>query len=82
MTNNFFKQAEKAHEIMAETNRRVLEQHKDCPNFVVIQDEYSCGPDCCVRNDLIADAAKAEELFPLDELEDFAAKFNAKHRGE
>ncbi len=80
VTNNFFKQAATAHEIMVETNRRILEQHKDCPNFVVVQDEYSCGPDCHVRNDLIADAAKAEELFDIDELEDFAAKFNAKNR--
>lgn len=80
MNNNFFQQAEKAREIMAETHRRILEQHKDCPDFVVVQDEYSCGADCGVRNELIADAAKAEEVFEVDELEEFAAKFNAKHK--
>jgi len=82
MTNNFFKQADMAHEIMDNTRRLIREQHKDCPDFVVVHDEYSCGEDCRVRNELIADAAQAQEVFDIDELESFAAKFNAKNRNK
>ena len=70
--NNFFNQAEMAGRVMVDTDRRIREQHKDCPNFVVVQDEYSCGPDCRVRSEMIADATLAEELIDIDELEEFA----------
>ena len=78
--NNFFKQANIAHALVADTRRRIEEQHKDCPNFVVVHDEYSCGPDCKVRIQLIADAALAEEVIPIDELEEFTARYNAKRK--
>ena len=72
MTNNFLLQGERAHREMIETRRRTIEAHKDCEDFVVVQDEYSCGPGCLVIKKLIDDAATAQDIFGDDELEEYA----------